>query len=302
LITIRSLTKTYRRNLTALDRIDLDIGTGMVGLLGANGAGKTTLLRILAGILPASAGTILVDAHDLRTPAGKRAVKRDLGYLPQDLGVYPDLTARGFLDYIAILKGIDGKRERRAAIESVLALTGLDQVADRRLKTFSGGMKRRVGIAQALLNRPGLLIVDEPTAGLDPEERVRFRTLLSSLAADRTVLLSTHIVEDVASTSQDLAVLARGRVLYSGSVTGLAAVAADRVWTLTQSGAPPADTLVVSAIHRKDVTEYRLIADRQPAAAAVPAGAGLEDGYMALMHDQRLPAARAREPHPWLAS
>jgi ABC-2 type transport system ATP-binding protein len=291
-ITIRSLTKTYRGNLTALDGIDLDIGAGMVGLLGANGAGKTTLLRILAGILPASAGTILVGGHDLRTPAGKRAVKRSLGYLPQDLGVYPDLTARGFLDYIAILKGVDGKRERRAAIESALSLVSLDSVADRRLKTFSGGMKRRVGIAQALLNGPGLLIVDEPTAGLDPEERVRFRTLLSSLAADRTVLLSTHIVEDVASTSQDLAVLARGRVLYSGSVAGLAATAADRVWTLTQTGPPPAGSLIVSAIHRGDATEYRLIADRQPGTAAVPARAGLEDGYMALMHDQRLPAAR----------
>jgi ABC-2 type transport system ATP-binding protein len=295
-ITIRSLTKTYRRNLTALDGIDLDIGTGMVGLLGANGAGKTTLLRILAGILPASSGTILVDGHDLRTPEGKRVVKRDLGYLPQDLGIYPDLTARGFLDYIAVLKGMDGKRERHAAIESVLSLVGLDSVADRRLKTFSGGMKRRVGIAQALLNRPGLLIVDEPTAGLDPEERVRFRTLLSSLAADRTVLLSTHIVEDVASTSQDLAVLARGRVLYSGSAVGLAATATDRVWTLARTGPPPEDAVVVSVIHRGDAAEYRLIADYQPDAAAVPARAGLEDGYMALMHDQRLPAAHPRQP------
>jgi len=295
-ITIRSLTKTYRGNLTALDGIDLDIGTGMVGLLGANGAGKTTLLRILAGILPASAGTIVVNGHDLRTPGGKRAVKRGLGYLPQDLGVYPDLTARGFLDYIAILKGMDGRRERRAAVESVLSQVDLRSVADRRLKTFSGGMKRRVGIAQALLNRPSLLIVDEPTAGLDPEERVRFRTLLSSLAADRTVLLSTHIVEDVASTSQDLAVLAHGRVLYSGPVTGLAATAADRVWTSTRTGPPPAGALVVSAIHRGGATEYRLIADRRPDPAAVPAGAGLEDGYMALMHDQRLPAAHADQP------
>ncbi|MGH3246772.1 MAG: ABC transporter ATP-binding protein [Trebonia sp.] len=293
MITIRSLTKTYRGNLTALDGIDLDIGTGMVGLLGANGAGKTTLLRVLAGVVPASAGTIRVGGHDLRTPEGKRAVKRDLGYLPQDLGVYPDLTARGFLDYIAILKGMDGKRERRAAIESVLSLVALDSVADRRLKTFSGGMKRRVGIAQALLNRPGLLIVDEPTAGLDPEERVRFRTLLSSLAADRTVLLSTHIVEDIASTSQDLIVLARGRVLYSGSVTGLTATATDRVWMLTQPGPPPLDALVVSAIHRGDATEYRLIADRRPDAAALPARAGLEDGYMALMHDRRPPVLHA---------
>lgn len=289
MITIRNITKTYRGHITALDGIDLDIGTGMFGLLGANGAGKTTLLRVLAGILAADSGTIRIDGHDLTTSEGKRAVKRDLGYLPQELGVYPDLTARGFLDYIAILKGMDRRRQRRAAIAEALDLAGLVEVADRKLKTYSGGMKRRVGIAQALLNHPRLLIVDEPTAGLDPGERVRFRALLSALAADRTVLLSTHIVEDIASTCRDLAVLARGRLLYSGDTAGLAAAASDRVWTLTQPGPPPQAAVVVSAIHHGGTTEYRLIADHQPAPAAQPATPGLEDGYMALTYDQRLP-------------
>ena len=289
MITIRNLTKTYRGHVTALDGIDLDIGTGMFGLLGANGAGKTTLLRILAGILPADSGAIRIGGHDLATQEGKRAVKRDLGYLPQELGVYPDLTARGFLDYIAILKGMAGRRQRRAAIAEALDLAGLTDVADRKLKTYSGGMKRRVGIAQALLNNPRLLIVDEPTAGLDPEERVRFRTLLSTLAADRTVVLSTHIVEDVASTCRDLAVLARGRLLYAASTAGLAAAASNRVWTLTQPGPPPPQAVLVSAIHHGGTTEYRLISSHQPAPAARPANPGLEDGYMALMHDQQLP-------------
>lgn len=291
MITICDLTKTYRGHVTALDSIDLSIGSGMFGLLGANGAGKTTLLRILAGILPADSGTIHVAGHDLTTSAGKRAIKRDLGYLPQELGVYPDLTARGFLDYIAILKGMDSRRQRRAAIADALSVVALTDAADRKLKAYSGGMKRRVGIAQALLNSPRLLIVDEPTAGLDPEERVRFRTLLSTLAADRTVLLSTHIVEDIASTCPNLAVLAHGQVVYSGDTAGLAATADDRVWILTQPGPPPPDAVLVSAIHHGGTTEYRLIAEQPPDSAARTAP-GLEDGYMALMHDQRRPLAR----------
>lgn len=288
MITIRQLTKTFRGHITALNHVDLDIDVGMFGLLGANGAGKTTLLRILAGILPADSGTILIGEHDLNTPAGKRAAKRGLGYLPQELGFYPDLTARAFLDYIAILKGLDHRSRRRAAVADVLDLVALSDSADRKLKTYSGGMKRRVGIAQALLNQPRLIIVDEPTAGLDPEERVRFRTLLSSLALDRTVLLSTHIVEDIATTCQHVAVLGHGQVLYTGDTAQLAATAQNRVWTLTQPASPPAGAIVVSAIHRGNTTEYRLIASHRPTPNAQPASPRLEDGYMTLMHDQRL--------------
>src|SRR5215831_15608576 len=209
-ITMAGLRKVYRGKVEALRGVDLEIGPGMFGLLGPNGAGKTTLMRILAGILLPTGGTVTVGGHDLRTESGRKAVKRLLGYLPQELGVYPDLSAREFLDYIAILKGLDDSKARKARVSALLQTVGLADVADRKLKTFSGGMKRRAGIAQALLNDPRLLIVDEPTAGLDPEERIRFRNLLAELGGDRTVLLSTHIVEDIAQTSRDLAVMHLG--------------------------------------------------------------------------------------------
>ncbi|HMA37383.1 MAG TPA: ABC transporter ATP-binding protein, partial [Chloroflexia bacterium] len=199
-VSIKQLRKIYGGKVHALDGIDLQIGPGMFGLLGPNGAGKTTLMRILAGILQPTSGTIQIGPYDGTTAGGRAAIKRILGYLPQELGVYPDLSAREFLDYIAILKGLDDPRARQARVAALLETVGLASVAARKLKTFSGGMKRRVGIAQALLAEPQLLIVDEPTAGLDPEERIRFRNLLGDLAGDRTVLLSTHIVEDVAQT------------------------------------------------------------------------------------------------------
>ena len=199
-IDIAGLTKTYgrgARTTRALRGVDLQINSGMFGLLGPNGAGKTTLMRILAGIVNPSDGTLRVEGHDLRTEKGKRAAKSLLGYLPQDLGMYPELTAAQFVDYMAILKGLDERKKREHRVAEVLEMVALRESAHRKIKGFSGGMKRRVGIAQALVNDPKVLIVDEPTAGLDPEERIRFRNLLVSLAADRTVILSTHIVEDI---------------------------------------------------------------------------------------------------------
>src|SRR5262249_52810633 len=184
----------------------------MFGLLGPNGAGKTTLMRILAGILRPSGGSVRIGEHDATTERGRAFVRRTLGYLPQEFGVYPDLSAREFLDYIAILKGMSDAAARRKRVTELLDVVGLADAAGRKLTGYSGGMKRRVGIAQALLNDPQLLIVDEPTAGLDPEERIRFRNLLAELAGDRTVLLSTHIVEDVGQTSRELAIMSAGRV------------------------------------------------------------------------------------------
>ncbi len=210
-VTISQLTKVYGGKVRALDGIDLRIQSGMFGLLGPNGAGKTTLMRILAGILHPTSGTVRIGGQECRTERERTALKRVLGYLPQELGVYPDLTAFQFLDYIGILKGMDDGKARTQRVAELLEIVGLSEVARRRLKMFSGGMKRRVGIAQALLNDPRLLIVDEPTAGLDPEERIRFRNLLSELAGDRTVLLSTHIVEDIAQTCQRLAVMTAGK-------------------------------------------------------------------------------------------
>ncbi|NMB86933.1 MAG: ABC transporter ATP-binding protein, partial [Chloroflexi bacterium] len=203
MIAINHLTKRFghgNRTITALNDLNLDIYEGMFGLLGPNGAGKTTLMRILAGIVNPSQGKVIVLGNDISTGQGKEAIKTLLGYLPQELGIYPDLSAYEFVDYLAILKGVHDPGERRRQVERVLGLVGLSGEARRKLKTFSGGMKRRVGIAQALVNDPRILIVDEPTAGLDPEERIRFRNLLVELATERVVILSTHIVEDIGQT------------------------------------------------------------------------------------------------------
>jgi ABC-2 type transport system ATP-binding protein len=291
-IQIRQLTKVYRGNVRALDGVDLSIGTGMFGLLGPNGAGKTTLMRILAGILRPTGGTLSIGGEDCTTERGRTAVKRVLGYLPQDLGMYPDLSAREFLDYIGILKGLDDRRARAKRVDELLALVGITDVARRKLKTYSGGMKRRVGIAQALLNDPKLLIVDEPTAGLDPEERIRFRNLLAELSGgDRTVLLSTHIVEDVAQTAQRLAVLDAGRVIFRGDIAELVAMAAGKVWQLTAPAGekPTGDVTVISTLHLGASVQYRIVSDARPAGDAVPLAPSLEDAYVWLMRGQRTP-------------
>ncbi|GLH98732.1 ABC transporter ATP-binding protein [Phytohabitans aurantiacus] len=281
-IEISGLTKVYKGKGRALDDLDLVVPTGMFGLLGANGAGKTTLMRILAGLLRPTAGTVRVGEHDGTARAGRLAVQQILGYLPQDLGVYPDLTAREFLDYIALLKGIDDRAARRRRVGELLEVVALTGDADRRLRGYSGGMRRRVGIAQALLADPRLLIVDEPTAGLDPEERIRFRTLLSQLAGQRTVLLSTHIVDDVAQTCRELAVLASGRLVFRGTVGDLTRQADGRVWTVVTAGPAPTTGTVVSALPHDDGMRYRVVGDSPPAFDASPAAPNLEDGYLAL--------------------
>ncbi|MGN9839879.1 ABC transporter ATP-binding protein [Nonomuraea sp. H19] len=282
-IDVSGLTKTFKGGTRALDELSLVVPTGMYGLLGSNGAGKTTLMRILSGLLRPTAGRVMIGGHDVATAEGRLAVQRVLGYLPQDLGVYPDLSARRFLDYIALLKGLHSRSARRRRISELLELVGLPEVADRKLKGFSGGMLRRVGIAQALLADPRLLIVDEPTTGLDPEERIRFRMLLSQLAGDRTVLLSTHIVDDVAQTCQMLAVLAKGRLAFQGTVRELVSHADRRVWTVTTAGAAPAAGRVVSALPEGAGMRYRVVAAAPPDPGARPAEPTLEDGYLALM-------------------
>jgi ABC-type multidrug transport system ATPase subunit len=283
-VTIEKLTKTYRGRVHALREVDLEVGPGLFGLLGANGAGKTTLMRILAGVVRPTSGRVRIGPHDLASGVGRTAAKSLLGYLPQELGVYPNLSAAEFLDYVALLKGVDDRRERRRQIEPLLDTVGLSEAADRKLKGFSRGMRQRVGIAQALLNHPRLLIVDEPTSGLDPEERIRFRNLLVSLAADRTVLLSTHIVEDIAQTAGRLAVMARGRIVFEGTTAELAERARGAVWSLTTAGPPPVgDLFVLAALNLSDRVQYRILADRRPAVDAVAVQPGLEDGYVALM-------------------
>ncbi|GAA3449761.1 ATP-binding cassette domain-containing protein [Dactylosporangium matsuzakiense] len=281
-IEISGLVKRYSRGVAALDGLDLEVPTGMFGLLGANGAGKTTLMRILAGIARPTAGRVTVGGHDLATGAGRTAVQRELGYLPQDLGVYPDLTARQFLDYVALLKGLDDRAVRRRRVGELLEVVALTAEADRRLRGFSGGMRQRIGIAQALLADPQLLIVDEPTAGLDPEERIRFRNLLSQFAGRRTVLLSTHIVDDIAQTCREVAVLAKGKLRFRGTVAELTQRAQGRVWSVTTAGPPPAEGKVVSALPDEDGMRYRVVAPRSPDPQARALEPNLEDGYLSL--------------------
>ncbi|GAA3492349.1 ATP-binding cassette domain-containing protein [Streptomyces cremeus] len=285
-ITTEQLTKVYRGGRRALDSVDLHIDQGTVGLLGANGAGKTTLLRILTGVLRPTSGRVLVGGNDLSTTAGLTAAKRGLGYLPQELTLYPDLTAREFLDYIAVLKGIHSKRERRRQVEERLREVGLEERAGERLAAFSGGMRRRIGIAQALLGNPSVLVVDEPTTGLDPHERMRFRALLAGLGGHRTVLLSSHILDDVAQTCPHVAVIASGRLVFHDSTTALAGQAAGYTYLVRGHGPaaqPPAGAQVVSAVTTAaGEAEYRVVTATPPAGAR-PAEPSLEDGYAALL-------------------
>ena len=288
MITIHQITKTYSGNLQALRGIDLEIGSGMFGLVGPNGAGKTSLMRILAGLLLPTSGSAHIFDYNLSDPAGKEAVKALLGYLPQELGLPPELTGLEFLHYVARLKGITDPAVRKTQVEQTLEWVRLAPEANRRLKTYSGGMKRRIGIAQALLGEPRLLIVDEPTAGLDPEERVRLRNLLSDMARRCTVILSTHIIEDISHSCNDLAVLDKGRVLFHGSPRQLITQAKGKVWYVLTEGDRPGDSLTtVSTLHLAEGIQYRVIGI--PGAAypdAREAEPSLEDGYIWLMKNQ----------------
>ena len=292
MIEIKNLQKVYKSKtqpVHALKGITLNIENGMYGLLGPNGAGKTTLMRILAGIINPTDGEIVINGINIRTEEGKRKMKAMLGYLPQELGLYPDLTAREFIDYLAILKGVDDKKTRQNRIEHILELVSLTDVADRKIKGYSGGMKRRVGIAQALVNDPKILIVDEPTAGLDPEERIKFRNLLVNLATDRIVLLSTHIVGDIGQTCQRLAVLVNGRLKYEGDPITLTNQAKGHVWSIENGDGtkPNHDLTVVSMQHMPNSTHYRVVGEtvsQYPQAKIEEPS--LEDAYMWLMKTQ----------------
>jgi ABC-type multidrug transport system ATPase subunit len=299
MITMTHLTKTYRGGVQALNDLSLDIGTGMFGLVGPNGAGKTTLMRILAGLLRPSSGKVVAFGEDMSSNGGRMAAKANLGYLPQQLGLYPNLNAYEFLDYMAILKGVTSAAERKRQIDDLLEKVRLTDAAKRRLKTYSGGMQRRIGIAQALLGNPRLLIVDEPTAGLDPEERVRFRNLLADMAMERTIILSTHIVEDISQSCNDLAVLREGRVMFRGSPSDLIEQARGHVWMITGGSERPNGGLtLVSTLQMANGVQYRVVGDPAPQYAAAPTEPSLEDGYMWLMQEK---SAILRTPVPEMA-
>jgi len=230
ILTVNNLGKQYRRDFWGLKDFSLEIKPGILGMLGPNGAGKSTFMRMLATITKPTEGTISWNAVDIvRSPDTLRAV---LGYLPQDFGVYPNLTAVEFLEYMAAIKGLDSKSAKRR-IDELLLLVNLKDAARRPLGGYSGGMKQRVGIAQALLNDPQLLIVDEPTVGLDPEERVRFRNLLSDLSGERIVILSTHIVSDVEATATHIALVNKGQLLREDAPENLLNELEHKVWEWT---------------------------------------------------------------------
>ncbi|MEL7434320.1 MAG: ABC transporter ATP-binding protein [Chloroflexota bacterium] len=284
MIHLQGLTKVYKGQVHALRGIDLTIGQGMFGLLGPNGAGKTTLMRIMAGLIRPTDGTVTVFGNDISTASGKQAVKEMLGYLPQELGLYPNLSASEFLDYMAILKGITNQQERRHHVEELIELVRLTDAAERRIKTLSGGMKHRVGIAQAMIGNPKLLIVDEPTVGLDPEERIRIRNILSTMAQRCTVILSTHVIEDIGHSSTNLAIINKGEVLFQGAPLALIERARGKVWTLKLTDEQPSENLqVVSTLQLQDGIQYRVLGEPESYHEANSVEPSLEDGYMLMM-------------------
>jgi len=282
--------KRYKGGVWGLREFSLVLQPGVLALLGPNGAGKSTLMRILATITRPTEGQVVWDGADgshptdiVRSPNTVRAV---LGYLPQDFGVYPNLNPVEFLEYVAALKGL-GERAARARIHELLQSLNLFEVRRRPLGGFSGGMKQRVGIAQALLNDPQLLIVDEPTTGLDPEERVRFRYLLSDLAGERIVILSTHIVSDAEAAATQIAVMDRGRLLASATPEALLRGVEGKVWQWT---CPSTDLLrvrqahlVSSTVRRADGVRVRVVAGAAPDPAATLVAPTLEDAYLHLL-------------------
>ncbi|WP_433427537.1 ABC transporter ATP-binding protein [Nonomuraea sp. CA-141351] len=274
MIQIKELTKTYGAK-RALDGLDLTLGTGVTGLLGPNGAGKTTLLRCLATTLAPDGGAVDAYGLDPADRVQRTALRRRLGYLPQNPGAYPHFTAFDLVDYVAILKELTDRQHRHAEVRRVLAEVDLIDQAGTKVRKLSGGMRQRLALAQALLGEPDLLILDEPTVGLDPEQRMVFRALVSRLGESRTVVLSTHQTEDVAALCERVVVLRDGRAVFDGTPGELAAVAAGRVWL---SDEPPA---TAELFWRTADGRYRTLGARPPAADAV--APGVEDGYLMLL-------------------
>ncbi|MFI6291316.1 ABC transporter ATP-binding protein [Nonomuraea sp. NPDC050790] len=274
MIHINGLTKTYGAR-RALDALDLTLGSGVTGLLGPNGAGKTTLLRCLATTLAPDAGTLDAFGLDPSVRGQRTALRRRLGYLPQNPGAYPHFTAFDLVDYVAILKELTDRAHRHAEVRRVLAEVDLTGQAETKVRRLSGGMRQRLALAQALLGEPDLLILDEPTVGLDPEQRMMFRALVSRLGESRTVVLSTHQTEDVAALCERVVVMREGRAVFDGTPGRLAAVADGRVW-LSREPPSGAELFWKTADGR-----YRTLGPPPPASVAAPPG--VEDGYLMLL-------------------
>lgn len=277
-LSLDRLTKQYK-NKIAVDRFSLKLTTGIYGLLGANGAGKTTLMRMICGILKPTSGEVSFNGIDVSEENYRDA----MGYLPQDFGYYPEFSAQDFLYYMASLKGLT-KAQAKSKTKELLEIVSLSEVAKKKIKTFSGGMKQRLGIAQALLNNPKILVLDEPTAGLDPKERVRFRNLISGLGKDRIVLLSTHIVSDVEHIANTILIMKDGQLLHSGSLEHIIKTIDGKVFECAVDS-KTAQTLmeiytVVNMRSEGERTFLRLVCDKKPHDAAVNVSPTLEDLYL----------------------
>src|SRR6202167_418962 len=282
MLSIQNLTKTYSGGVRALKGVSLEIPPGMFGLLGPNGAGKSTLMKILATLLEPDSGSAHLDSLDLI--ADKNATRRLLGYLPQEFGVYPKMSAQDLLNHLAIMKGITNRGERKQLVEGLLQQTNLWDFRKKALGGFSGGMKQRFGIAQALLANPKLIIVDEPTAGLDPAERNRFLNLLSSIGRNVVVILSTHIVDDVRELCSRMAIIASGEVLLEGSPTEALLALEGQMWSRVIATDEERRTLesqlqIVSTHLVGGLHEIRVFAPSSPGADFRPVASGLEDVY-----------------------
>ena len=279
-IAIENVSMTYPNGKQALRELDLELKSpSLVGLLGPNGAGKSTLMKLLVSALAPTAGTILADGQPLEK--AERQLKARLGYLPQDFGLFDELTVTQFLDYMAALKGLRGPQ---AAIREVIRAVNLEEKARARIRTLSGGQRQRVGIAQALLGDPAFLIFDEPTVGLDPEERIHFRNLFSQAAQDRLVLLSTHIIEDVQSVCDQLVVMDHGQILFAGTPEALIQSAAGHVGVFWEREAGQEAGLHITArVNTGRGVRCRAVADTLPAYAQ-PSEPSLEDAYLYLIH------------------
>ena len=277
---LNALTKRFK-DFTAVNGVSCAMSGGVYGLLGINGAGKTTLMRMLCTLIPPSEGEITLDGADIFQMGAD--YRRILGYLPQDFGCYPDFSAEDYLRYIASIKGLSPTVAHRR-IDELLHGVGLDSARKKKTKTFSGGMKRRLGIAQAMLNDPHILILDEPTAGLDPNERVRFRNLISALAQDRLVLLSTHIVSDVEYIAGEILLMKDGEIVHSGSVRELIADMPERVWLCTvpreQAAHLERDYKVANVRLAGGGAQLRILSAEPPFPNAEPAEATLEDVFL----------------------
>lgn len=291
MIEAHGLGHTYKGGHTALDGVDLELGTGLYGLLGPNGAGKSTLMRIICTLLVPTRGTAAVCGFNVTE--ARREVRERIGYLPQEFGAWRNHRAEEVLDTLARLSGLSNRKERRRRVGETLELVGLDEVADRKVKKLSGGMVRRLGVAQAMVHEPLVLIVDEPTVGLDPEERMRFRQVMARLGRDRTILLSTHIVADLGGGCSEIALLDGGRIEFQASPDALLQRAVGRVFEVTV-GTDAAERLeqdyeiVSRTVTPSGVTVRGVSADGLPDGASPVAKPTLEEGYLAFM------AARGR--------